>query len=382
MEVSRLDIMLLTDNSIDTVGGEQESTKIILNEIKRNRKVGLIQPGKVKKHVGNIKYYEISDENRIKHLVTNPFKFLGYILNVRNAINESNPKVLHSQSQVSFFIISLLKKLHLISSEIFLIHTERGLYSKYNSFFKRIFIYFMSELSVLITTTKYNNDLWENALKNKNYSLQTYIIENTAGELFESIDKSLLDRSDESFTIGFSGRYASWKNWPLAITICEKMNELIGDSLKVKMTVGCLDEKAEFETKKMFSYLDDIFQERFEGKINVSIEEMDLFYYGLDVFILTSQKNSESFGRTLVEAMSRMTAVLTTDAGGSVEVVGDESKVITSVDDAIKKLVKLYEEPDILETEKINNLKRVHQHYSLNNNLVKHGNLYAKFITE
>ena len=34
MADNKLDILIMTDNNLDTVGGEQESTKIIINGIK------------------------------------------------------------------------------------------------------------------------------------------------------------------------------------------------------------------------------------------------------------------------------------------------------------------------------------------------------------
>src|SRR5699024_168429 len=106
--------------------------------------------------------------------------------------------------------------------------------------------------------------------------------------------------------------------------VCIKLEKETEIDFKVKMAVGCLDSESRKETEKMFTRLKEALGEKFIGEINVKFEDMDQFYYDIDFFLLTSNYNTESFGRTLVEAMSRNTVVLTTNAGGAVEVVGNE----------------------------------------------------------
>lgn len=380
MENKRLDVLIMTDNSIDTVGGEQESTKTILNGTKDDIEVGLLQPGILENNNSTIDYYELSEEKRLKHIIKKPTDFLKYIKNVRQIINTNNPKIIHTQSQVSFFIVALLKKTKLISKKQILIHTERGLYTKYSRFFKRLFLFFMKELNILVTTTYFNQKKWNKALEKQGIKLEYKIIENTAGFIFEELNKNLLDANKNKFTIGFSGRYTEWKNWPLAVEISKQLTDHFGEKIQVNMTVGCLDRQAEIETNIMFKEMNSFLGDRFHGEINIDMEKMNQFYYDLDVFILTSDKDTESFGRTLVEAMSRMTAVLTTDAGGSVEVVGNPNKVFNSAEDAVKKIIELYNNPKALDQEKKDNLIRVRKEYSLNNNLSKHKKMYSKIM--
>ena len=340
MNDHELDILLMCDNSLNSVGGEQESTKIIINGFMKKYALGVIQPGDLRNSCSSVKYYQLTNYTRIKHLIKRPIAFIKYIAKVREIINNSNPKIIHTQAQVSFFIAALLKKYRLISKDICLIHTERGLFTKYNTVFKHIFFFFMKELKTLITTTEFNMNYWKNALEKKGIILNYRIIENTAGQLFETYDESLNKPNEGTLTIGFAGRYCSWKNWPLAEEISLKIDEIINEKVYVKMAVGCLDEDALKDTKKMFESLYGIFGDRFDGRINISIEEMDKFYYDIDVFILTSNHNTESFGRTLVEAMSRKTVVLTTDAGGSVEVVGDLNNVYQTADQFVERILQ------------------------------------------
>lgn len=380
MVSKNIDILFLNDNGLDTIGGEQESTKIIINALKEHYKLGVIQPGKIKEEKKEVSYFKMTDHTRIKHLIKHPILFLKYIRDIKKIINKKKPKIIHTQAQVSFFTISLLKKLRLIPKDIFFFHTERGLYTKYSSFFKKIFFFCMSELDTLITTTHFNMGYWKTALEKRNFNLDYRIIENTAGDLFEDYnpDKELKDSHD--FVVGFAGRYTEWKNWPMAVKIAEELNERLGSKLTIKMAIGCLDDKAIKETKEMFNYLQSIFGNRFEGEINIGLKDMDSFYYDLDMFILTSNYNTESFGRTLVEAMSRKTAVLTTNAGGSVEVVGNNNNVCKTVDQFVERTILFYSYPDILEQEKCENLNRVKRKYSYYNNINKHSELYSNFL--
>src|SRR5690625_1681036 len=184
--MSNIDILFMVDNSLDTIGGSEESTKIILNGVKDEYSLGVIQPGKIKQKISGVNYYSLTKITRLKHLIKNPFAFLLYINEVRKIIKNESPKIIHTQAQVSFFIIGLLFKLKLISNSIIFIHTERGLYTRYNTFFKGLFIFFMKHLETLVTTTEFNMSYWKKALNQKGYPKNFTIIENTAGDLFET----------------------------------------------------------------------------------------------------------------------------------------------------------------------------------------------------
>lgn len=378
-----MDILIVTDNGLETVGGEQESTKIIIKGIHKHFKVGVIQPGPIKAKLPGVEYFDLTSKTRIKHLIKDPIDFIIYILKVRNIINTQKPKVIHTQAQVSFFIVALLKKLKLISYREFkFIHTERGLYINYSKFFKSIFLFFMNELDTLVTTTNYNMKLWKKILIQKDISLNFKVIENTAGPLFEKFNKEMEKKVSNNLVVGFAGRYSAQKNWPLAIEIIEKLNEKLKDQLYIKMAVGCLDEKSHRYTNEMFDKLKQLLGSRFSGNININLEEMDKFYYEIDIFILTSKKHSESFGRTLVEAMSRKTVVLTTDAGGPVEIVEKKENVLDTSEEFVNKILYLHENRKEMEGEKKNNLILVRKKYSLRNNISKHLEMYTTALNK
>src|SRR5690554_5839531 len=146
MTNNSLDILLMSDNCLDTVGGEQESVKIIIEGIKDEYSIGVIQPGTLNNREYGVIYFDLTKKTRIKHLIRNPLNFISYILRVKNIINTYRPKIVHTQAQVSFFIVALLKKFRLVTKDNCIIHTERGLYTKYNRLFKYILYFFMKEL--------------------------------------------------------------------------------------------------------------------------------------------------------------------------------------------------------------------------------------------
>src|SRR5699024_8033516 len=106
------------------------------------------------------------------------------------------------------------------------------------------FLFFMKELNVLITTTGFNMNYWKGSLEAKRYQLDYKIIENTAGKLFETYDKKKKLKDTDKLIVGFAGRYADWKNWPLTEEIIELLYKKIGSKLEIQMAVGCLDQKS------------------------------------------------------------------------------------------------------------------------------------------
>lgn len=380
MTKKNIDILFFVDNSIEIVGGAEKSTEVIIDSLKKSFNIGLVQPYS-EKSISGISNFKLTKKTRLKHVFKNPYLIFVYIFSIYKIIKKVSPKIIHTQGQISFFLVGLLKKIKLIPNNVVIIHTERGLYSKYSKKLKKIFMFFLKRINKLITTTEYNKDLWIQAFENENLNIPIEVIENTAGEIFENYDflKDTTSSSNE-IVIGFAGRYTDWKNWPLAEEIIIKLSESMGNEFIVKIAVGCLDDRAIQESEKMFQRIKQVIGDRFKGKVNIDLNEMNVFYYSLDVFILTSDKDTESFGRTLIEAMSRKTAVLTTDAGGTAEVVGSRHNVLENADQFVYEIIKYNKDKSLLLKEKERSYERVHSQYTLKKNIDKHYNLYLKYL--
>jgi hypothetical protein len=132
-------ILIINDNNLSFLGGERESQLIIINGIKEQYMVSVIQPGDFNEHIDGVQFYSLTRHMKLKSLIKNPFAFIRYIFKVGNKINEIQPDIIHSQSQCSFFIVSLLRRLHIVDRKAFFLHTERGLYTKYSKLIRRMF---------------------------------------------------------------------------------------------------------------------------------------------------------------------------------------------------------------------------------------------------
>lgn len=376
MDSKQADIVIINDNNLNFLGGERESQLIIINGASKEFKVAVIQPGEFKETIPNVDFYWCTKSLRMKYLIKNPFAFVAYIFKVAHLIRVISPKLIHSNSQVSFFMVSLMKRFHLIPKSIVLVHTDRGLYTKYSRFINGVFQYSFKYLDTLVTTTDFNRRSWKEANEKKGIIIKYRVIENTAGSIYETIDKSKV-ANNSYLTIGFAGRMCDWKGWPLAEEICAEVDKLAPDTHYI-MYVSCFDKPAEDETKVMFERMKQLYENRFIGRINVPFVEMEQFYYDTDVYVLTSWPKSESFGRTIVEAMSRMNAVLTTDAGGSPEVVNDPDTVCEKAKEFAKHIYEWHEDRAMLMAIKNKNLERVRKCYSLENNVSKYVELYKE----
>ena len=371
------DLVIISDNNLGLLGGERESQLILINEIKNHLSVSVIQPGAFEDSIDGVNVYWKTKSKRMKQLIKNPFAFIAYFFKINRLIGKIKPSVIHSNSQVSFFIVTLGKRLKLIPKNCVIIHTDRGLFTKCSAFFRRLFYFSFKKTDVLVTTTTFNQKKWIEANEKKKLKLRYEVIGNTAGLIYETIDETKMP-NNTYLTVGFAGRMCDWKDWPLAENICKKISS-IGD-VHIKMYVSCLDKHSVKLTNEMFERMLAIFDNRFEGRINVPFSEMEDFYYQIDVFVLTSKPNTESFGRTIVEAMSRKTAVLTTDAGGSVEVVSDKDTVCNTSLDFANKIIGWNNDKSSLFLAKEKNLQRVRKEYTYSANVENYLKLYRCYI--
>lgn len=382
MAMQSIELMLICDNNLLTIGGEQQSTYIIADFFKEKVSVGVIQPGSTDVGISGVSVFGIGSSARLKYVFRNPFCFVKYILKIRTILNSTRPSIIHTQSQVVFFIVAMLRRLRLLKHHSVFIHTERGLYLKYSLFFKSLFLHSFRYLDILVLTTDYNKSSWSNAAGTYRDMPEMLVIENTAGDLFEDRENSTpqLLPIDGIYCVGFAGRYTDWKNWPLAVAITEKLLAKFPDRVKVIMAIGCFSETEVRSVREMYDKLMQTYGDRFVGYINVKHSKMVEFYDTIDFFVLTSNKNTESFGRTIVEAMQRHTIVLGTDAGGSTEVIGNRDNILNEPDEFVSRIAYYMMNPDILTMQKLRNKERVQQLYSLNNNTQKHVEMYSKYI--
>lgn len=376
----KVDIFFIVDHSLDLVGGSVESLKIIMDAIKKKYSIALFSPGTFAFEDYNIKHFHQSKYKSMKVMIKHPFEFLYYYFKLLKTINETSPQIIHTQEQIGYFMVSFFKRMKWINRNIILIHTERGLYEKYSKLIKFFFFFSFPYTNNIITTTNYNKALWTAAVKKKlgKYDDRFMVIENTAGKKFESYDERKCKRSKDKLKIGFAGRYCSWKGWKLVESICYCF--LYDEDISVEIVMGC-DNKEELDNAlEMYTRITDKLGERFSGYVNYNLNEMDEFYYRIDIFCITSDPGTESFGRVLVEAMSRKVVVVGTNCGGATEVIGNTEHVLNAPEEFADFIRNLKYNRNELHNKAEESFTRFNENYSLINNIEKHKNLYREFM--
>ncbi|SEO80364.1 glycosyltransferase family 4 protein [Aquisalimonas asiatica] len=370
-------VLIVTDNNVETVGGEQESIKIIARNLSDELGVAVLHPGESKGDVGFC-CIGVGTRTRIKALLRRPVELAAYVVKLLRYLRGTEAKVVHTQAQASLFLIGFAIKLRLIPKRFTFVHTDRGTYSKYSAPVRALFRVSLSVVDTLVTTTHRNRHLWEDALLGVRSGPEYAVIENAV-----SNDGAEVPRQDGrrgEITIGFAGRYCGWKNWPLALEIGRGV--LADEALKadVRMAIGCVDERDREAAERFLSDARAVLGNALSAHVNVPHEEMAEFFRSIDILVMTSKPGTESFGRTAIEAMSEGCVVLSTDSGGPSEVLDDAGCILAEPDEFLEKIKFYAMDVEARVAKGRENQQRVQELYSADSNVAKHRALYEAAI--
>ncbi len=206
--------------------------------------------------------------------------------------------------------------------------------------------------SRILTTTEINRKAWLSGSGFKNIDRVSNTISGSFSAYDENRRRELYEKRQGVFTIGFAGRICEEKDWPGAVELVRKLADT-KLAFRVDLVLSVFedgdDEKVRniLEGMRAAVGIEDL---RFSQ--DLSQDQMQDYYYGVDVFVMTSV--FESFGKAAVEAMSRKCAVIATDVGGLGEVIGRKENLYeprTGVDKAVKYLRHAAQDRDFLQTE-------------------------------
>ena len=324
--MARKKILYLMEYPIDLPGGAQLSTIAVCDGFAGSEVYEpvvvcpeLINPDSTFKF--RVVTYPMG-ESRLKNLFIRIRAF-------KRIIREEAPELIHIEMSESLITYGFIRNSF---KDIKYIYTDRGMYFGYRLRSRIFMLPVLKRSSMLITTTKRNAGLWE-----KNSAVRPIkTIYNTISGAFADYD-SQKRKKDGEFTIGFAGRICVEKDWEFVPVLVKALYDA-GLRFKVDLVLSMFEkgdeEQAEILRKGI---IDVIGRENLINREELSQSGMSEYYYGLDVFIMTSR--FESFGKAAVEAMSRGCAVIATDVGGLPEVIGDEKYIYTK--DNVKKAVEL-----------------------------------------
>ncbi|WP_018879437.1 glycosyltransferase family 4 protein [Thioalkalivibrio sp. ALE9] len=372
-------VMLCTDNGLETVGGEQESTRIIAECLQHRFRMVVVQPGRAPDGRNRVEYRSVAPRDRLKKVFRNPFAALAFVLRLRRLIYEERPDLIHTQGQASLLAVVLLRRSGFLPGGAALVHTERGIFTKYGPVVRGLLRWALRDLNAMVCTTELNRRYWEPVVRQAASGLRMEVIGNSAGPAYEGLEPRGARRhaAGGRLVVGFSGRYADWKDWPLAVEIVRRVEQRVPGVVEWRMAVGCSEASELRAVDGMFRELEEELGRRFSGEVNRSPATMVGFYEELDVFVLTTKPGCESFGRVLVEAMSAGCAVLSTDSGGPREVIGDDRFIHHDASGFAAALVHFLSDPVGLLEVAARNQARVRAYYSLENCCRRYFALYT-----
>ncbi len=289
----------------------------------------------------------------------------------KNYIAAEKPDLIHiemSESLITYgFIQGAFKGIRHI-------YTDRGMlfgYRKRSRFFMNPVL---KKASCIITTTDKNRELWSN---NTSFG-PVYTIPNTISLLFEDYDEGKKKQGGR-LSVGFAGRICVEKDWGKVPLIVREL-EANGPDFEIRLVLSLYEKGDRAFADGLRKEIEDIIgADRLYYREDLTQEEMSDFYYGTDLFIMTSV--FESFGKAAVEAMSRRCCVMSTDVGGLPEVIGRKENLYSMED--LSKLTdyarKLTKDAEFLKMEQEYFYNRYHERYTSDSYVKRHLEVYDRF---
>lgn len=369
-------------------GGAPISAHILAKEMAENgNDVFLIMPEskRDKKEIDEIKYIRLEKfNNTFPFELLHPIKFMRFLFELGKQINKISPSIVHAQMPRSGRAVSILKKLGVIDKNIKLVFTDReyviDLKKRYKVMYSKTI---SSNFDMVINLSNSSKKFWNDTLKMG----RSAVIPNPGGKLFDEYKSKDYEFALENFkniprgkvNIVFVGRMTWEKRWDLAKKVIYMINEKYKDFINIIIVLSCKNKELKKEVdeyENRFIGMDNVFIFR-----NLSQEKLSSIYYISDIHVITSCR--ESFGRTAIEAMSRKTVVLSTDAGAIKETIGRADCITGDKPEEIIKYIERYlSDRKVLQDDKERFYDYYQNKYTTTTNFKAHKNVYDELLNE
>ena len=359
-------------------GGASKSTLILAKEmVKQGNEVSIMCPKGIEIQGEGFDFVEVEEFSKeFPFVFQNPIGKIKLISVLHKEIEKISPDIIHIQMPRAARAVGL-GRLFGQYRNIPILYTERELVSGLKNIYKCLYAVLVARpFDGVVCLSEAATKFWK-----VHGAKSITVIPNSGGEIYEYYDSEFaykaynllrIERSDKLLVL-FAGRVSPEKRWNLICEIIEKSEE---EHLKVEFLVALSYSKGDKNAEKLLERLNKhSYVTVFE---NVPFESMELLYYVADIHIMTS--SIESFGRTLIEAMSRRTAVLSTDAGPTKEIVGEQNIVDPLAQSFIKRIEWFDNNRDALESIKDEMLQKYKENYTLMSLSKKHLALYEEML--
>ena len=374
----KIKITYLLEYPLDLPGGAQMSTESLCRGLAETEgyEPVVICPELLKKSAGDYPFRILTypmKEGRIKNLFLRAKAF-------RKLIAEEGPDIVHIQMPESLITYGICGMKPAKKGGPKLIFTDRGLFYGYRFHSRLLMLWALRNAQLLLTTTLYNRRLWHKGSNIRPIEKIANTISESFGE-YEPEKRAEHERKEgDLLCIGLAGRICEEKDWPFACDLIEALARE-GLEFRVKLVLSVFEEGDDEKVKNILSRIRAaIGEERLEFHQDLSQSQMQEYYYGVDVFLMTSC--FESFGKAAVEAMSRGCSVISTKAGGLPEVIGREENLYTKehMEKAIEYLKRAAGDREFLKSEQEYFYNRYRECFSQEKCLRDHIEVYERIL--
>jgi len=376
-EMNKKVVAFLMEYPLDLAGGAQMSTEsLCMGLLKSEYKPVVICPHLLSKKQEDYPFMIITydmGENRIVNLIKRVAAF-------RKIIKALNPDIVHVQMPESLVTYGLTGIRPMEKGGPAFIFTDRGLFYGYRKHTMLLMKWTLKKAQLLLTTTQFNKQLWEKGSKIRPIGM----VANTISDKFIEYDdekRRALRAGDDRLSIGLAGRICEEKNWPFAVSLIQQV-AAAGIPIRVKLVLSVFEKGDDDRVKSIVEGIEKaIGSENLEFHQDYNQQQMQEYYYGVDVFVMTSC--FESFGKAAVEAMSRKCAVISTAVGGLPEVIGKEDNLYTvdTVQRAVDYIRKASEDKQFLQEEQEYFYRRYKDNFTKEKCLKDHLKVYKEILS-